>query len=90
MFLAYVKMVIAAAMMLAQPVQHGYDRGPVSDGVAVVSPRDVSSTPAQPASLQSSPKEVARREATIRGEKPKPAARAHAAKQVAPNSRETP
>jgi hypothetical protein len=90
MFMAYVKMAIAAAMMLAQPVQHGYDRGQFSDGVAVVSPRDGSSTPAQPASLQSSPKEVARREATIRGEKPKPAARARAAKQVAPNSRETP
>jgi hypothetical protein len=90
MFLAYVKMAIAAAMMLAQPVQHGYDRGQVSDGVAVISPRDVSSTPALPASPQSSPKEVARREATIRREKPKPAARARAAKQLAPNSRETP
>jgi hypothetical protein len=90
MLITYVKMAIAAAMMLAQPVQHGYDRGQVSVGVAVVSSRDVSSTPAQPASSQSSPREVARREVAIRGEKTKPAAHARAAKQVAAHPREVP
>jgi len=90
MLITYVKMAIAAAMMLVQPVHHDYDRGQVSDGVAVVASRDVSSTPAQPASSQSSPREVPRREVAIRGEKSKPAAHARAAKQVAPNSSETP
>ena len=90
MIIAYVKMAIAAAMMLAQPVHHDFDRGQVSDGVAVVSSRDVSSTSAQPASAQSSPKEVARRELAIRGEKSKPEAHTRAAKQAAPNSREMP
>jgi len=83
MLITYVKMAIAAAMMLVQPVHHDNDRGRISDGVAVVSSRDVSSTPAQPASSQSSSKEVARREVAIRGEKSKPAAHARAAKQVA-------
>ena len=90
MILAYVKMAIAAAMMLAQPVQHGYDRGQVSDGVAVVSSREASSTPAQAAPLQRSSKEVTRRVAAIRGKNPKPSARARAAKQAAPNSGATP
>src|SRR6266481_7585704 len=87
MLIAYVKMAIAAAMMLVQPV---HDRGQVSDGVAVVSSRDVSSTPAQPASSQNSSKEVARRELAIRGEKSKPAAHAGAARQVAAHPRRVP
>jgi len=90
MLIAYVKMAIAAAMMLVQPVHHDDDRSQISDGVAVVSTRDVSSTPAQPASSQSASREVARREAAIRGEKSKPAARARAAKQVAAHPREVP
>ena len=77
MLITCVKMAIAVAMMFVQPVHH--DRGQISDGVAVVFSRDVSSTPAQPASLQSSSKEVARREVAIRGEKSKPAAHARAA-----------
>jgi len=32
MIMAYVKMAFAAAMMLVQPIQHGYDRGQVGDG----------------------------------------------------------
>jgi len=88
MLITYVKMAIAAAMMLVQPVHHDNDRGRISDGVAVVSSRDVSSTPAQPASSQSSSKEVARREVAIRGEKS--AAHAGAAKQVAAHPREVP
>jgi hypothetical protein len=90
MLITYVKMAIAAAMMLAQPVHHDDDRGQVSDGVAVVASRDVSSTPAQPASSQNSPRDVARREAAIRGEKTKPAARARAEKQVAAHPGEVP
>lgn len=93
MIIAYVKMAIAAAMAamtLAQPVHHDFDRGQVGDGVAVVSSRDVSSTSAQPASAQSSPKEVVRRKLAIRGEKSKPAAHTPAAKQAAPNSGEMP
>ena len=87
MIMAYVKMAFAAAMMLVQPIQHGYDRGQVGDGVAVASSRDVSSRPVQPASAQSSPKEVAQRVTATRGERSKPAAHAIIAKQVASNSR---
>jgi hypothetical protein len=83
-------MAIAAAMMLAQPVHRDYDRGQASDAVAVVSSRDVSSTPVQPASSLSSPKQVARREVVIPGEKSKSAVHARAAKQAAPHSKETP
>ena len=83
-------MAIAAAMMLAQPVRNDDGRGQVSDGVAVVASRDVPSTPARPASSQSLPREVARREAAIRGEKPKPAAYGRAAKQVATHPGEAP
>jgi hypothetical protein len=83
-------MAIAAAMMLVQPVPHDDDRGQVSVGVAVVASRDVPSTPAQPASSQSPPREVARREAAIRREKTKPAAHARAAKQVAAHPGEVP
>jgi hypothetical protein len=90
MIMTYVKMAIAAAMMLAQPVHHDHERGQVSDGIAVVASRDVSSTPAQPASAQSPPKQVARRMAAIREEKSKPAAHARAVKQAEPNSSETP
>ena len=90
MLIAYVKMAIVAAMMLVQPVHHDDDRSQISDGVAVVSSRNVSSTPAQPASSQSSSKEAARREVAIRGEKSKPAAHARAAKQVAAHPREAP
>ena len=90
MLITYVKMAIAAAMMLAQPVHHDDGRGQVSVGVAVVSSRDVPSTPAQPASSQNSPRDVARREVAIRGEKTKPAAHARAAKQVAAHPGEVP
>src|SRR6266550_5360030 len=90
MLIAYVKMAIVAAMMLVQPVHHDDDRSQISDGVAVVSSRDVSSTSAQPASSQGSSKEVARREVAIRGEKSKPAAHARTAKQVAAHPRKLP
>jgi hypothetical protein len=90
MLITCVKMAIAAAMMLVQPVHHDDDRGRISVGVAVVASRDVSSTPAQPASSQSSPKEVTRREVAIRGEKTKPAAHARVAKQVAAHPAEVP
>ncbi len=90
MLITYVKMAIAAAMMLVQPVHHDDDRGRISDGVAVVSSRDVSSTPAQPAVSQSSSKEVAWREVAIRGEKSKPAAHARTAKQVVAHPRKVP
>jgi len=89
MLITYVKMAIAAAMMLAQPARHDDDRGQVSVGVAVVASR-VSSTPTQPVSSQSSSKEVARREVAIRGEKSKPAAHPRAAKQVAAHPGEVP
>ncbi len=89
MLITYVKMAIAAAMMLAQPARHDDDRGQVSVGVAVVASR-VSSTPTQPVSSQSSSNEVARREVAIRGEKSKPAAHPRAAKQVAAHPGEVP
>jgi hypothetical protein len=90
MIMAYVKMAFAAAMMLVQPIQHGYDRGQVGDSVAVASSRDVSSRPVQPASAQSSSKEIAQRLTAARGERSKPAAHAIIAKQIASNSRAMP
>jgi hypothetical protein len=81
--MTYVKLVFAVAIMLAQPVQHDYDRGPVRNGVAVAWSHDVSSIPAE-----RSPETVAQRETGIRGERSKPAAHARAAKQAIPRSNE--
>jgi hypothetical protein len=85
MIMTYVKLVVAVAIMLAQPVQHDYDRGPVRNGVAVAWSHDVSSTPAE-----RSPETVAQRPTGIREERSKPAAHARAAKQAIPGSNEMP
>jgi hypothetical protein len=85
MIVTYVKLVFAAAMMLAQPVQHDYDRGHVRNGVAVAWSHDVSSRP-----VVRSPEAGAQRVTGIRGERPKPAAHARVAKQAIPISNEMP
>jgi hypothetical protein len=85
MIMTYVKLVFAVAIMLAQPVQHDYDRGPVRNGVAVAWSHDVSSIPAE-----RSPEAVAQRATGIRGERSKPAAQARVAKQAIPRSNEMP
>jgi hypothetical protein len=54
--MTYVKLVFAVAIMLAQPVQHDYDHGPVRNGIAVAWSHDVSSIPAE-----RSPEAVAQR-----------------------------
>ena len=74
MIMTYVKLVFAVAIMLAQPVQHDYDRGPVRNGVAMARSHDVSSIPAE-----RSPETVAQGAMGIRGERSKPAAHARAA-----------
>jgi hypothetical protein len=79
MIVTYVKLVFAAAIMLAQPVQHDDHRGHVRNGVAVAWSRDVSSRPAV-----RSPEAGAQRVTRIRGERPKPAAHARVAKQAIP------
>jgi hypothetical protein len=85
MIMTYVKLVFAVAIMLAQPVQHDYDRGPVRNGVAVAWSHDVSSIPAE-----RSPETVAQRPTGVREERSKPAAHARAAKQAIPRSNEMP
>jgi hypothetical protein len=85
MIMTYVKLVFAVAIMLAQPVQHDYDRGPVRNGIAVAWSHDVSSIPAE-----RSPEAVAQRVTGIRGERSKPVARARAAKEALPRSNEMP
>ena len=64
-----VKLIFAAAILLAQPTQRDYDRG---NGVVAARSDHASSIPAQRSS-----KAVARREIPIRGEGSKPAANAN-------------
>jgi hypothetical protein len=86
MIMTSMQLIIAAVMLLAQPVQHDDDHGHVSNGVAVAWSHDL--PPEQPA--QPSAKAVAHREVEIPAERSKPAAHAGATKQVALRSREMP
>ena len=71
MIATYVKLIFAAAILLAQPIQREYDRGHARNGVVATRSNHASSIPAQRSS-----KAVARREIPIRGDGSKPAANA--------------
>ena len=71
MIAIYVKLIFAAAILLAQPIQREYDRGHVRNGVVATRSNHASSIPAQRSS-----KAVARREIPIRGDGSKPQANA--------------
>jgi predicted nucleic acid-binding Zn-ribbon protein len=71
MIATYVKLIFAAAILLAQPTQRDYDRGHVRNSVVATRSNHASSIPAQRSS-----KAVAR-EIPIRGDGSKPAANAN-------------
>jgi hypothetical protein len=72
MIATYVKLIFAAAILLAQPTQRDYDRGHVRNGVVATRSNHASSIPAQRFS-----KAVARLEIPTRGEGSRPAANAN-------------
>jgi hypothetical protein len=86
MLMTSMQVIIAAVIMLVQPARHDDDGGHVRSGVAVAWSHDVS--PEQP--VQRPATAVASRETPIPSERPTPAARTRASKQVAPNSNQMP
>jgi hypothetical protein len=84
MLMTSMQLIFAAVIMLVQPARHDDDGGQVGNGVAVAWSGDVSPEQSRPATA------VARREMPIPSERPTAAARARAAKQVAPNSNQVP
>jgi ABC-type amino acid transport substrate-binding protein len=84
MLMASMQLIFAAVIMLAQPVRHDDDGGYVRSGVA--SSHDVSSE--QP--VERSATAMADREIALPSERSKRAAPTRAAKQLVPNSNQTP